>query len=311
MRFFMVFLIVWLALVIPTPVVLSDTEVPELELDAIVVGVKYNDSLLKTGKGDFIVRQVMSEEAKRLFPTGREDDIQLKVAFDGVKVRCETVADIIEIFDGEKQIEIYLSKQYAGVKEGEMAVGVRGERMMDSRYDPRHWGLYMTGKPLGGGKPLGEYLEAKAIQVVGHEHINGILCYVVKAKRSPRGTIKFWIAPEQGFRVLKSQYETSAPIPKPPFKELPVVFTVETVYQELKNGIWFPKSSVKSSFLLDKKTGKQNLLIRDFLTVKKIEVNGDVSDQFQFNISPDTMVWDHRSGSKRTATEAGIRTKKR
>ena len=29
----MVFLIVWLALVIPTPAIFSDTEVPELELD--------------------------------------------------------------------------------------------------------------------------------------------------------------------------------------------------------------------------------------------------------------------------------------
>ena len=108
------FLIVWLALVIPTPAIFSDTEVPELELDVIVAGVKYNDSLLKTGKGDFIVRQVMSEEAKRLFLTGREDDIQLKVAFDGVKVRCETVTDkILRIFDGEKQVEIYLSKKDA------------------------------------------------------------------------------------------------------------------------------------------------------------------------------------------------------
>jgi hypothetical protein len=86
---------------------------------------------------------------------------------------------------------------------------------------------------------------------------------------------------------------------------------VETVYQELKNGIWFPKSSVKSSFLLDKKTGKQNLLVRDFLTVKAIEVNGDVSDQFQFNIPPDTIVWDYRSSSERTAAEAGISTNKR
>jgi hypothetical protein len=302
----MVFLIVWLALVIPTPVVFSDTEVPELELDAIVAGVKYNDSLLKTGKGDFIIRQVMSEEAKGLFPPGRKDDIQLTVAFDGVKVRCETVADMIQIFDGEKQVEVYLSEKYAGVKKGGMSVGVRGERMMDLRYDPRHWGLYKTEKPLGGGKPLGEYLEEKAIKVVGQEHINRLLCYVVRV-----GPRKFWIAPEQGFRVLKSQYETSAPIPKPPFKELPVVFTVETVYQELKNGIWFPKSSVKSSFLLDKKTGKQNLLVRDFLTVKAIEVNGDVSNQFQLNIPPDTLIWDYRSSSERTAAEAGISTNKR
>jgi hypothetical protein len=300
----MVFLIVWFTLVILTPAIFSDTEVPELELDAIVAGVKYNDSLLKTGKGDFIIRQVMSEEAKGLFPPGRKDDIQLTVAFDGVKVRCETVADMIQIFDGEKQVEVYLSEKYAGVKKGGMSVGVRGERMMDERYDPRRWGLYITGKPLG--KYLEKHLEEKAIKVVGQEHINRLLCYVVRV-----GPRKFWIAPEQGFRVLKSQYETSAPIPKPPFKELPVVFTVETVYQELKNGIWFPKSSVKSSFLLDKKTGKQNLLVRDFLTVKAIEVNGDVSNQFQLNIPPDTLIWDYRSSSERTAAEAGISTNKR
>jgi hypothetical protein len=304
----MVFLIVWFTLVILTPAIFSDTEVPELELDAIVAGVKYNDSLLKTGKGHFIVRRAPTEEANQLllssgqrFQTG---DTQLTVAFDGVKVRCETVADMIQIFDGEKQVEVYLSEKYAGVKKGGMSVGVRGERMMDERYDPRRWGLYITGKPLG--KYLEKHLEEKAIKVVGQEHINRLLCYVVRV-----GPRKFWIAPEQGFRVLKSQYETSAPIPKPPFKELPVVFTVETVYQELKNGIWFPKSSVKSSFLLDKKTGKQNLLVRDFLTVKAIEVNGDVSNQFQLNIPPDTLIWDYRSSSERTAAEAGISTNKR
>jgi hypothetical protein len=305
----MVFFILWFTLVILTPAIFSDTEVPELELDVIVAGVKYNDSLLKTGKGHFIVRRAPTEEANQLllssgqrFQTG---DTQLTVAFDGVKVRCETVADIIEIFDGEKQVEIYLSKKYAGVKAGKMSVGIRGKLMIAPRHNPRYWGLYVWGKPLG------EYLEEKAIQVVGNERINGLLCYVVQAKLRRVGTIKFWIAPEQGFRVLKSQYETSAPIPKPPFKELPVVFTVETVYQELKNGIWFPKSSVKSSFLLDKKTGKQNLLVRDFLTVKAIEVNGDVSNQFQLNIPPDTLIWDYRSSSERTAAEAGISTNKR
>ncbi len=303
MRFFMVFFILWFTLVILTPAIFSDTEVPELELDVIVAGVKYNDSLLKTGKGHFIVRRAPTEEANQLllssgqrFQTG---DTQLTVAFDGVKVRCETVADIIEIFDGEKQVEIYLSKKYAGVKAGKMSVGIRGKLMIAPRHNPRYWGLYVWGKPLG------EYLEEKAIQVVGNERINGLLCYVVQAKLRRVGTIKFWIAPEQGFRALKSQYETS-------MRGFPQIVSMETVYQELKDGIFFPKSAINTTFILDKKTRKQKtLLFKYFLTVEKIEVNGDVSDQFQFNIPPDTIVWDYRSSSERTAAEAGISTNKR
>ena len=149
-------------------------------------------------------------------------------------------------------------------------------------------------------------MAGKTLERVGHERINGVLCYVVRVGRKT-----FWIAPEQGFRVLKSQNKTSIPIQKPPFKKLPVFYTMETVYQEVKAGIWFPKSAVDSLFLLNKKTGKQKLLVRDFLTVKKIEVNEDVSDQFQFNIPPDTIIWDYRSSSKRTAEEAGISTNKR
>ena len=298
MRFSMVFLSVWLVLIILTPTLFS--EVSELELESLVAGVKYNDSLLKTGKGHFIIRQVMSEEAERLFlPPGqhlRENDIELTVVFDGVKLRCET-ADEIEIFDGEKRVEFYQSEKYALRSRG-IHVGIRAEPIMDQRYDPRYWGLYASGKPLG------EYLEEKAIKVVGHERINGILCHVVEAKRRRGvGTIKFWIAPEQGFRALKSQHETS-------IQDHPLVVTKETVYQELKDGLWFPKSARHTSFLLDKKTGEQNLAVKDLLTVEEIEINGDVSDSFEFNIPPDTIVWDYRSGSKRTAAEAGISTNK-
>ena len=302
MRFFGVFFIVWLTLVILTPAIFSDPEGPELELDVIVAGVKYNDSLLKTSKGHFIVRRAPTEEANQLLLSSGQrfqaGDTRLMVVFDGVKVRCEAVADIIEIFDGEKQVEIYLSEKYAGVKAG-MTVGVRGQLMIAPRHDPRYWGLYVWGKPLG------EYLEEKAIQVVGNERINGLLCYVVQAKRRRRGTIKFWIAPEQGFRALKSQYETS-------IRGFPQIVSMETVYQELKDGIFFPKSAINTTFILDKETRKQKkLLFKYFLTVEKIEVNGDVSDQFQFNIPPDTLIWDYRSSSERTAAEAGISTNKR
>ena len=73
------------------------------------------------------------------------------------------------------------TEAYAGVKDGEMSVGIRGKLMIASRHDPRYWGLYVWGKPLG------EYLEEKAIQVVGNERINGLLCYVVRANRRGGG----------------------------------------------------------------------------------------------------------------------------
>jgi len=291
-----------------------------INLEFIIAGVKHNDSLLKTAKGHFIMQPIHTKFARKVLPippNARIEKGPRKVffAFDGQKIRSDLHSDFspdggFAIFDGKKQIEIggkeieishlvEKNGKLIPVKKRGRQIGVRGRLAIDGRNRLRYWGLTYFKQPLG------EYLEKNAIAILGKETIDKPLCYVIQAKQPRRGTMKFWIAPEQGFRVLKRESEL---LYMGGMGFVTATNRMKVVYQKLQDGIWCPKSAVEELLVFNKTTGKQELAIKYTLAMKNVKVNIDVSDLFKLDIPPETIVFDFRVGTTRTAKEAGIAT---
>ena len=83
------------------------------------------------------------------------------------------------------------------------------------------------------------------------------------------------------------------------------IVIMKIAYEKLENGIWFPKAGT-NVILLNKETGEKELLVKHAMQVKSSELDADVSDLFELDIPPETMLWDYRVGCQRTAREAGI-----
>lgn len=240
-----------------------------IDLEALVAAVKHNDSLLKSGKVSFVLKPTHTQFEAELLGISAPETTPREVsfAFDGRKVYCETRSaidknklrpeDKVAIFDGEKQVEIHRFSPPP-------RIGVRGRLTIDPRSYFHYWGMSFVGQLIG------EYLEENATDILGEERINKIPCYVVEAKRRG-GTIKFWIAPSRGFRVLKRQLETT-------FRGAASTVTMKIHYEKLKNGIWFPKAGTNIVVALNKKTGKRELLFKYSMLAEKSELNVGVSD---------------------------------
>ena len=83
------------------------------ELETIIEGVKYNNSLIRSGKGELIIeRNYTSFGEQRIAdqtghkPQARKD--RVLYAFKKSKIRCEQ-PNLIEVFDGEKYV-VYRKK---------------------------------------------------------------------------------------------------------------------------------------------------------------------------------------------------------
>ena len=273
-----------LLIVLVVSVYVSCADNPDLE--TIIAGIKYNDSLVKSGKGHCILE----------YPTSRQEPkVEYFYAFDGIKIRCDSHSkarpNIVQIFDGEKLIDINRSKTPFRIN----IYG--GSAAVDAVMDPRYWGLYYHGKSLG------EYLEENAIKVLKKENVSKKLCYVIQAKRDPRGgLINFWIAPHKGFRCVKLQHGTSYRGKSNKKKSIPSINTTIVLYQKLRGGIWFPKAA--GFVALNKTKSKDRVIIAYNIIIKDFELNVDVSNLFRFDIPPETKVYDHRINEVRTAKEA-------
>jgi len=273
-------------------------ESKDIDLETLIAGVKHNDSLIERGKVHFLIQPVHTElETKLLGMPGFETNLREVIfAFDGRKVCYEIPSDYepyTAIFDGEKQVDIYKSGTQSNEKN--MKIGVRGSLAIDPRSYFQYWGLFFDGQPVG------EYLEKNAIAIIGKENFNKTLCYIVEARKRG-GTIKFWIAPSNGYRILKRSSE----IYYVQSGGFPATVRMLMQYEKSKDDIWFPKSGIETTMTLNKATGKKELMSKYMLTVKNFELNVDISDLFKLDIPPETEVFDFRTNSQRTAKDAGI-----
>lgn len=206
------------------------------------------------------------------------------------KIIDKTLDHIFFVFQAENSLEILMH---------ELAYGVRPISIIDPQLDPRCWTTY---GPLSTYSylmtPLSKMIEKYESEIIGTEVLNGIDTYIVNVKHPITESLKLWICPEKGFRLVKlkgtsiskDEDRTS------PFKKGTLYITERDLsYKEYLPGIWFPEKIVETIHpSIDGSPDKKgNMLGKTTLQTIKCKLNTDVSSLFQLDIPNDTLVFDH------------------
>ena len=146
--------------------------------------------------------------------------------------------------------------------------------------------------------PLWHVLENYESEILRTEMLNGDETYLVNVKVSRGGLLKFWICPEKGFRLVKSQrrYECLKDNATIPMKK-GTHYLLERIllYREYQPGIWYPEKIIETFHALVAKDpenraehlGNTTLQISD-----AFQLNLDVSNEFQLDVPPETLIYD-------------------
>lgn len=269
------------------------------ELETIIEGVKYNNSLIQSGKGELTIERSYTSFGKQQITdqTGhmpQDGKNQVFYAFKKSKSRCEQ-PHLIEVFDGEKYLV------YRKGKDTRHSVGeIHGRNQMNILFDPRYWGIRYERKSIG------EYLEAYAQKIVGREKVDEdigqekvgeYICTIIEAKtpNHSEGRVRFWVNIQKGYRISKTEW-------KNPFNKNVVIDRF--FYKEYQKGVWFPQSGWYTISSPNKTTGKLDIVTKFSMKIKNFVVNMDIPDaMFRIDFPAGIRIIDYRTGAIRSPEE--------
>lgn len=204
---------------------------------------------------------------------------------------------------------IYSTEEYFSVYIPFLNYGVRPGCVIHAPLDLRYWMTYGKATPNNYlMTPLWEVLETYQGEILQTEMLNGEEIYLVSVQHPNAKSLKFWIFPEKGFRLVKLQeiFEIQEETEWMPFKKGVRYFKERVLhYREYLPGIWFPQNLEQTihPLLADDPQKKGALLGKTTLQAITCELNIDVSNQFQLDVSEETPVFDYGVAKKRPFRE--------
>jgi len=286
------------------------------ELNTIVEGIKFSNSLVKSGMGHITV-EYRYGTAYLLYAdehTDRLVKVEAFIAFEGSKVRLDrkktfskgNESEVKTAFDGEKVMKLQSNPS------GPIATILPSTSIEPSELDPRWWGtsLPIVGQlslaDILGGIPIRRRIRTRSnyytyyyigdsVRVVGSEDVNGEMCYVVDlnlkvcSENSDTTVAKYrlWINPAKGYMTskIKATYTESITWDLFSFREYP-------------GAIWFVKKGIHRIYIVDKETGEKELMTEAIVTLHDdFKVNIDVPDElFELDFPEGLPVFDERTG---------------
>ena len=205
---------------------------------------------------------------------------------------------------------IYYTEEYFSVYTTVLNYRVRSGCVIHAHLDPRYWmtfgeislsGYLMT--------PLWRVFETYQSEILRTEILNGEETYLVHVKHPHTESLKLWISPEKGFRLVKLQKifkEQGESKQDTPIKS-GAHYLVERVlhYREYLPEVWFPEKVEETIYPLlaadPKKKGDR--IGKTTLQAVKCELNTDVSRRFQLDVPEETLVFDYETGKERPLHE--------
>ena len=209
MRKLMVWLILFFLVWASPPQLFAESKppLPLIDLEVIIAGLAHTESLLKSGRGK--LKFYMAS----YFNQSRSDkEITVKQVEKG---RSRPFSSVEELeFAFSKTYSYFNNDGSKFIADGniQLVISPQGSISMYFRVayppeglDPRDWGLWYRQQRLS------DYLrQQKGVQLIGNEKIDGIPCYVIQTpeKSAEDPTVKFWITPENGFRLVQIHHQT-------------------------------------------------------------------------------------------------------
>ena len=206
-------------------------------LQLIREGIAYYDSLLKSGRVDFlrettsIASTVIPPELGR-FPSGTWKGT---FEFSGHKIRGIVTQDVIQ-YEPDRNILIKGTEQYAYDSETfetlrntshHTLLERRSEVVHDSFDDPRFWGWNLS----GGNRSLVMVIDGLEIESIKEVRFNDSDVYHIKGDMFG-GTIELWLNPKKSYRPERFRVSN-----------LMLSMTKDFKFKEVAPDLWFPESA--------------------------------------------------------------------
>ena len=270
------FFLIWVR--VPQSFAESKPPLPPVDLEVIIAGLAHTESLLKSGRGKLKLHM-----ASYFSRSGPDKEIIVK---KGQKGRRRT-------FSSVKELEFAFSKSHSYFKDRngskfvadgniQLVISPQGSISMYLRVayppeglDPRDWGLWYRRQRLS------DYLrQQKSARLIGNEKVDGIPCYVIQTpeKSAEDPMVKFWITPENGFRLVQIHHQTQ-------IQKALIKFEWQAYQLDGKQRVWFLKRAVSIS---TSETGAEP--VQNEIEITDFKPNTDVSDLFDLQIPPETEI---------------------
>ncbi|RKU32937.1 hypothetical protein C6499_02305 [Candidatus Poribacteria bacterium] len=274
--------------------VLSKSEEELLQL--IPEGIAYYDSLLKSGRADFL-RTVTSVEFPGLYPELRRISSGTwkgTIEFSGRKVRGIVTEDTIH-YTTDRDFPIKGTEQFA--YDGEtfetlretsrgLSLERRSEIVYDTSNDPRAWGWTFGDAKTPFVMVIDSLVEVESIKEVRFNdsdvyHLKGNFFGVA---------IELWLNPKKSYRPERYVFS------KPVVNDLKHISTTDIKFKQVTPDLWFPESVRHVETAIDQKTGTKTDVATTTIQFTNIKINEPIPDS-RFSIEPPlgTTVFDGRT----------------
>ena len=270
----------------------SKPPLPPIDLEVIIAGLAHTESLLKSGRGKLKLYM-----ASYFNQSKSDKEIIIKQVEKGRSRTFSSVEELEFVFSKSHSYFINDGSRFVADGNIQLVISPHGSISMYSRVayppeglDPRDWGLWYRRQRLS------DYLrQYKGIRLIDNEKVDGIPCYVVQTpeKSAEDPIIKFWVTPENGFRLVQIRHQTQT-------EKTLIKFEWQSYQLDGKQQVWFPKRAVSISTSETETEPVQNEIeITDF------KPNIDVSELFNLQISPETEISSPRFSQSITFEEIG------
>ena len=272
-----------------------------LDLNAILAGIKQNDEAAKSGEGRCVYTQ------ERFSPLG--DPIEsmtwkARLVFDQHQNRVR-----MELNENVTPQQVVWPRRTIVVTETGTwdIVYIRIDHKPTYRFDtmtrlplvwnyvaPRRWSR------IHDAQDLPTSLKDFNYQVLTREMIDDMPCYVLGTKKEPPPTAKqqmpetsrIWIAPEHGFRFVKRElklHRKTESLDGRLKKGSPIISRDTFSYQQIGD-VWFLKSAKHENAWIDPE-GKEHVYFRQTLELQDFKINHSIpSETFTVDIPDDAMI---------------------
>jgi hypothetical protein len=256
--------------------VLPKSEAELLQL--IREGITYYDSLLKSGRVDFL-RETSSVASDGLPEMPRMPSGTWKGTFEfsGRKMRCVVTQDTIQ-YEPDRNFEIKRTEQYAYDGETFETLRETSNGIMMSRRseivdhpsdDPRYWGWDLS----GGEESLVMIIDGLDIESIKEVRFNDNDVYHLKGKFFGV-TMELWLNPKKSYRP--ERYMFAQPM---------ITMTTDFKFKEVAPDLWFPESAKSVTTVIDMKTDTKTDAATTTIQFTNIRINEPIPES-RFSIEP-------------------------
>lgn len=267
--------------------VLSKSEEELLQL--IREGVAYYDSLLESGRVDFL-QETTSVASDGLPEMERAPSGTWKGTFEfsGRKMRCVVTRDAIQ-YEPDRNIPITGTEQYAYDGETFETLRETFNGIMLSRRseiagglsdDPRFWGWNLS----GGEQSLVMVIDGLEVESIKEVRLNESDVYHIKGN-AYGVAMELWLNPKKSYRP--ERYVFSNPM---------IAITKDFKFKEVAPDLWFPESAKSVTTVIDVETDTKTDATTTTVQFTNIRINEPIPEsRFSIEPPPGATVFDMRT----------------